>query len=62
MWGNAHPTFGQPHDLAGVYLGSLVGTRTWHLFEIHLDRREVGVLLMNDTDLDRLVVTEVNGS
>jgi len=59
LWGNAHLRFGQPHVLAARYLGSLEGARLWHLFEIHVEGHEIGVLLMNDADLAQLTVQEI---
>lgn len=57
MWQNAHTTFGCPTKIAAIYLGALVGTRTWHLFEVQVRSADAGVLLMNEGDLQRLTVT-----
>jgi hypothetical protein len=59
MWGNAHATYGTPLAIAGLYLGVLRGARDWHLFEIWVEEREVGVILMHQQDLDQLVVERV---
>jgi hypothetical protein len=60
MWGNVHPVYGTPRTVAGLYLGSLVGERTWHGFEIWADGMEVGVIFMNQTDLDALDAQRVS--
>jgi len=59
LWSNAHVEFGQPNALSGVYLGSVTGRRTWHLFEIYIRGKEEGVLMMTTQDLEKLVVTEL---
>lgn len=62
LWGNAHPQFGQPYELAGVFLGCVTGTRSWCLFEIHVEGKEIGVILLSTTDMAKITITEVNGS
>lgn len=59
MWGNAHTRFRTPFAVAAIYLGSIQGTRTWHLFEVQYDDKEAGVLLMPTSDLNQLTVEEL---
>jgi len=59
MWDMSHEKYGQPDQIIGLYLGSRSGTRTWHLFEIRTGSGDEGVLLMNDSDIDKLKITEV---
>lgn len=59
MWDMAHEKYGQPKEIVGLYLGSVKGTRTWHLFEVRTKLGDEGVLLMNDNDLSKLDFTEV---
>lgn len=56
MWDVGHPRFGKPAALAGRYLGSLMGLRQWFVFEIWLDLQEIGVIVMNDTDLAKVTI------
>ena len=59
VWDNAHARYGQPDTIAAIYLGHVVGARTWHIFEIRVAGDEVVVLLMPDADLARIVVEEI---
>jgi len=58
-WDNTHKTFGQPNTLAGIYLGFVTGERTWHIFEIRYENKDIGVILMNNLDLEKITVTEL---
>ena len=57
VWDNKHPQYDQPSQVAAIYLGALQGTRLWHLFEIRVERKDAGVILMNDGDLQQTTVT-----
>jgi hypothetical protein len=57
MWVSPHKRYGTPAEVAGIYLGALAGMRTWHLFEVHIEGKEQGVLLMSAADLERLTIT-----
>lgn len=59
LWVSPHASYGTPPELAGVYLGYLVGTRTWHLFEIRIGGRDAGVVMMHTGDLEQLTITEL---
>ena len=54
----SHPQYGQPRSMVVQYLGSLSGTRTWHLFEVPRKEGDDGVLLMNAVDVAKLVISE----
>lgn len=57
IWDNLHPRFGCPDSLAVVYLGSLQGTRLWHLWEVRIAQADAGVLMLNAADLAQITVT-----
>ena len=59
LWGSTHPTYGAPFAIAGRYLGSLTGQRTWHGFEVWIEDREGGVIFMSHEDLAQLTVTDL---
>jgi len=59
MWDRGHPRYGKPSAIAAKYIGALHGARRWHGFEVWIAGKEVGVLFMNDADLERLEVTEI---
>jgi hypothetical protein len=59
MWDVPHPKFGRPKALAGRYLGCLCGIRTWHGFEIWVDGQEHGVIFMNDSDIAKLSIIDI---
>ena len=58
-WGNTHPTYGQPNEVAARYLGSLRGSRLWHGFEVRMAMKDVGVLFLPDADLRKLTIREL---
>jgi hypothetical protein len=58
-WDSTHVKFGQPDVIAAVYIGSLTGSRTWHLFEVRVAGEDAGVLLLPDADLVRITVEEI---
>jgi hypothetical protein len=60
MWDAPHPVFGAPRALAARYIGCITGSRRWHGFEVWIENREQGVLFMNDDDLLKLRVTEID--
>lgn len=54
MWSGGHPIYGKPRALAGLFLGTLKGTRTWYGFEIRMGGKEAGVIFMPEEDLKAL--------
>lgn len=56
-WGNTHPRYGRPDRLAVVYLGSLQGTRAWHLCEVRVAGADAGVLLIDEADFVQITIT-----
>ena len=58
-WVTPHEIYGKPTAIAGIYLGSLSGTRTWHLFEIRLNGEDKGCIMMPEKDLNLLTVEEI---
>lgn len=62
MWDRPHPVFGAPRALAARYLGHIEGSRRWHGFEVWVDNQEQGVLFMNDEDLSKIIVTEIDAA
>ncbi len=60
MWDAPHARFGAPKKLAGIYLGSVVGERSWHLFEVWVGGKEEGVILMNEDDVKKLRIRPVS--
>ncbi len=59
MWHNSHTQFGQPASVDTIYLGWLDGTRRWHLFEVRIENRDAGVMLMTSQDLTRITIEEI---
>jgi hypothetical protein len=59
MWDVGHPLYGKPREVAGNYLGFLQGTHRWHGFEVWFDGQEIGVIFMNDKDLEQLHVEDI---
>lgn len=59
MWHNAHTRFGQPASVAGRYLGGVIGTRTWHIFEIQHETQDIGVLLLTAADAALLTIEAI---
>lgn len=55
-WDVGHPRFGKPRAIAGRYLGAVQGRREWHVFEIWINDREEGAIILNRTDLESLTV------
>ncbi len=59
LWVSPHIRYGSPRSIAGIYLGQLVGTRTWHLFEVRIAGQDAGVVMMNSGDLEQLTIREL---
>jgi len=57
MYDVRHPLYGKPSKLCCRYLGPRSGERRWHVFEVWVDGREQGVVVMNEADLGQLIVT-----
>jgi len=54
---SATRSYGKPSKLCCRYLGPRSGERRWHVFEVWVDGREQGVVVMNEADLGQLIVT-----
>ncbi len=59
MWAAPHVVYGTPQDVAGIYLGCLAGTRTWHLFEVRIKGKDAGVIMMTTSDLEKITIREL---
>jgi len=56
LWSNRHEQYGTPREIAALYLGSVAGTRVWHIFEVRIEQRDAGALLFNEDDLNVMTV------
>ena len=59
MWQVPHPRFGTPYTINGIYQGTIVGTRAWYGFEIHVRGKEEGMIFMPEGDLVRLRIRDL---
>jgi hypothetical protein len=59
MWQVAHPLYGKPSSIVGVFIGRWDGTRNWYGFEVRVHGEEKGMIFIPEEDLDVMTVTDL---
>jgi hypothetical protein len=59
MWQVAHPVYGKPSSIVGVFIGMWDGTRNWYGFEIRVRGEEKGMIFIPQEDLDMMTLTDL---